>query len=576
MSDMDPLYESMKASAEDMSKAAVEMKQMMTADENTDVPIGGYGDEPSFSKQLKALVDVLFNEWATENGILTTDANSTSLFIIKDFKGNQGLVLAKDGSLFLRGLSSALQDIVTIKYAGDFNDVRGLFSRDTSSADLWHVDDHAGGRALVLARDGGLFLRGLATALQDVYTIKYAGNVQQAVAQIADMQEKIDSLSATPTGRTFYALDKTGALTTQTVNVTRITRHEQTGYKLNSWPQGKLCVDSLGRIYCGYNSSGSHGASNSVPMLKYSDDNGITWSNAIQIVTGESFARGTDWWSLGVDSNNTLWGIVRSRGANNQVGVTFHNIYKSTDRGLTWTKVGLLSMVSQTIDGVDYVPELFHDMCYIPTTGRMITGYHFASSSRVGFLSFDITDPLNTTVQQDVIAHGDLSGTIYVEPTIAVEYDRVSTGTVYGGLRTQTNAYPSQLYFMNPDLTGFTRFNAPESVQYSPMAIRRTNGQFILLTIERYNTGTMNLWFGSPTDFYNQNSAGFYKMKIGQIVKEQIVGSSNVGVQDMEIMGEDVLMAWSYADNTYSDTYLGRMNVVRSDSYMTFEYLEGM
>ena len=54
MSDMDPLYESMKDSAEDMSKAVVEMKTMMTADEDTDVDIEGYGPKPSFSKQIKS------------------------------------------------------------------------------------------------------------------------------------------------------------------------------------------------------------------------------------------------------------------------------------------------------------------------------------------------------------------------------------------------------------------------------------------------------------------------------------------------------------------------------------------
>ncbi|HBU1438359.1 TPA: hypothetical protein MCR44_003742, partial [Klebsiella pneumoniae] len=55
MSDMDPLYESMKDSAEDMSKAAVEMKGMMTGDINADVNIEGYGPKPSFSKQIKSL-----------------------------------------------------------------------------------------------------------------------------------------------------------------------------------------------------------------------------------------------------------------------------------------------------------------------------------------------------------------------------------------------------------------------------------------------------------------------------------------------------------------------------------------
>lgn len=55
MSDMDPLYELMKNSAEDMSEAAVEMKEMMTADNATDVNIEGYGPKPSFSKQIATL-----------------------------------------------------------------------------------------------------------------------------------------------------------------------------------------------------------------------------------------------------------------------------------------------------------------------------------------------------------------------------------------------------------------------------------------------------------------------------------------------------------------------------------------
>ncbi|HGH0761614.1 TPA: hypothetical protein ACJHGZ_005663, partial [Klebsiella pneumoniae] len=66
MSDMDPLYELMKDSAEDMSKAAVEMKGMMTADQDTDVNINGYGPKPSFSKQIKGLLQPAidaFNSW---------------------------------------------------------------------------------------------------------------------------------------------------------------------------------------------------------------------------------------------------------------------------------------------------------------------------------------------------------------------------------------------------------------------------------------------------------------------------------------------------------------------------------
>ncbi|HBQ3969757.1 TPA: hypothetical protein L7092_005046, partial [Klebsiella pneumoniae] len=133
------------------------------------------------------------------------------------------------------------------------------------------------------------------------------------------------------------------------------------------------------------------------------------------------------------------------------------------------------------------------------------------------------------------------------------------------------------LYFMNPDLTGFTRFDAPESVQYSPMAIRRINGQFILLTVERYNTGAMNLWFGTPTDFYSKTASNFWKMPIGKIVKEAITGASNVGVQDMEIYGDNLYFAWSHeTQNTYADTYIGKMNIVSPASLMNYDYLEGL
>lgn len=55
MSDMDPLYQLMQDSAQDMSQASVTQKTMMTADENTDVNIPGYGMKPSYSKQLKQL-----------------------------------------------------------------------------------------------------------------------------------------------------------------------------------------------------------------------------------------------------------------------------------------------------------------------------------------------------------------------------------------------------------------------------------------------------------------------------------------------------------------------------------------
>lgn len=74
MSDMDPLYELMKDSAEDMSKAAVEMKSMMTADQNTDVSIEGYGAKPSFSKQLRLLTgeNLVLNASSIADGLSKT------------------------------------------------------------------------------------------------------------------------------------------------------------------------------------------------------------------------------------------------------------------------------------------------------------------------------------------------------------------------------------------------------------------------------------------------------------------------------------------------------------------------
>lgn len=64
MSELNPLYDSMKVSADSMSAASVEMKRMMTASDTTDVSIAGYGATPSFAKQIKArsdAVNAMFN-----------------------------------------------------------------------------------------------------------------------------------------------------------------------------------------------------------------------------------------------------------------------------------------------------------------------------------------------------------------------------------------------------------------------------------------------------------------------------------------------------------------------------------
>lgn len=57
MADYNELYNQMEDAVEDLSASSVEMRAMMTADENTDVNITGYGPKPSFSKQLSQAVD---------------------------------------------------------------------------------------------------------------------------------------------------------------------------------------------------------------------------------------------------------------------------------------------------------------------------------------------------------------------------------------------------------------------------------------------------------------------------------------------------------------------------------------
>lgn len=66
MANYNELYNQMKDAVEDLSESSVEMKGMMTADENSDVNINGYGPKPSFSKQIKRLVQPaidVFNAW---------------------------------------------------------------------------------------------------------------------------------------------------------------------------------------------------------------------------------------------------------------------------------------------------------------------------------------------------------------------------------------------------------------------------------------------------------------------------------------------------------------------------------
>lgn len=71
----DTLYEQMKDSANDMSTASVELRTMMTADDATDVSITGYGNKPSFSKQVKAVAQTA---WTANQSAIIAQAGQTA------------------------------------------------------------------------------------------------------------------------------------------------------------------------------------------------------------------------------------------------------------------------------------------------------------------------------------------------------------------------------------------------------------------------------------------------------------------------------------------------------------------
>lgn len=113
MSDMDPLYESMKGSAEDMSKAAVEMRTMMTADQNTDVNIKGYGAKPSFSKQI---VEAARN---TDGGFLLRESNVSLGGALQSWVGLYGFTkgdsVGEDGVTTTANPNYAATDFIPVE-----------------------------------------------------------------------------------------------------------------------------------------------------------------------------------------------------------------------------------------------------------------------------------------------------------------------------------------------------------------------------------------------------------------------------------------------------------------------------
>ena len=153
-----------------------------------------------------------------------------------DSQGNIIDIIFKNGKSYRIGERENISDGVSEKITG----VK-TYSQVAS------IDDSTGGSAIAVTPDGMVWLRGLAIPIQQIYAIKNQSQIAQAIKSIAEIEA--DGLHQIR--RTFYAMDKSGALTTQSLLVSRVTKN--TGFTLNSWPQGKVCHDSTGRIYVGYN-----------------------------------------------------------------------------------------------------------------------------------------------------------------------------------------------------------------------------------------------------------------------------------------------------------------------------------
>lgn len=121
MADFNTLYEQLKASAQSAAKSANTLVTMMTADENTDVGIDGFGLKPSFSKQLKTWTQPLIDQMSAfldqsvatfYQFLVTSDARVTQFLqnsgyqVIGDYTdgpytlGNYNSAVKYDGSLY--------------------------------------------------------------------------------------------------------------------------------------------------------------------------------------------------------------------------------------------------------------------------------------------------------------------------------------------------------------------------------------------------------------------------------------------------------------------------------------------
>ncbi|GAA5196440.1 sialidase family protein [Microbacterium jejuense] len=316
------------------------------------------------------------------------------------------------------------------------------------------------------------------------------------------------------------------------VRVVQVSRDD--GFATNAWPQGKLCVTTTGRVFQGFNRGSAHVSADKAPVVAWSDDVGETWSAPAPIGTLEPHARGTDCWALGVDADDVLWAIVRGRGATNAVGDTAHTLWSSADAGLSWSR--RLELPPEQ-DG--FVPELFHDLCL--ADGRMVSGYHFAGSSRLGFVFFDPSDPVGTLEVVDVVPDGGPAGE-HCEPTFAWD---ASAARIVGGLRSQAPGIPTQFFELRTDGTGFARWPAPDTVPFSPLPVAVRGDVFAAATGERFTTGEVTLWLGTRTAFDARGVSGWTQRELARALAAPVAGSSEAGVPALAFVGDALLVTWS-------------------------------
>ncbi|RCH54369.1 hypothetical protein DJ568_13870 [Mucilaginibacter hurinus] len=320
----------------------------------------------------------------------------------------------------------------------------------------------------------------------------------------------------------------------------------------NVWVQGKMCADKFGRLYMGYISGDGHHARDRTAYTCYSDDNGKTWSplKVIKPNIGGSRNYGITCQALGVDDDRKLWAIVRNHGNNFLIGHTFHEIWSSADFGSTWE---FHDRIDEITSGPDIIGG-FHDM--IQVGNNMIAAYHSNKGSKLGFIAIDRNDPTKR-VHTDVIADGGPHD--YVEATMC--YDAVNN-KIIGGLRSELTV--PQLFFMNTDFSGFQKFNSACHILRTPVPVKIMGHKIVYMGIERKLTGEVAFYVGNLDDLYRKSNNSTCKATIGFIVNNPIPIPPNVGVPDMEVVGQKLHFGFSQQrDNGHSSVYYGNVDSLK-------------